>query len=387
MASASSPVPEDIDAPEHSDNESIASEKKENAEGPDSKQSRTALPADDIRRTTPKVLLSNLTQKITEAHLREICGHFGAVANVTLAAEETAQRAIVEFEKRTEAQDAVDFMHRMTLDDVIIFCSFTIDSDPLNAVALSAWGQPSEVGREKSSETKDGGNGRSRNRRDRKPKGNGEAGEGAAAKSASASQNAQGGRKRRDRNVRNDRGGDRSSYRDRDAPSRDYRNGRDRDGYYRDNYRDGRGGRDDYRRDSYRDAPRDNYRDGGRDGYRGRDDYDDGYKRGGSRDGPRDDYRKESYRDTSRDSYRSFGGRYGSPERDRYGNDGYRGGSYSSSSGNNGTREDYDSRRARSPPHRYDSDYSRSPPRDYDRPSRRYDDPPEAKRYAPYDRR
>lgn len=98
---------------------------------------------DDPKRSTPKIVISNMSSNVTVDHLREICSLWGSIEDIRVEADGEKTCAVVEFSKRTEAQDALDHMHRMSLDHQEILVSFTVDDDPRTAVPLSAYGQVS----------------------------------------------------------------------------------------------------------------------------------------------------------------------------------------------------------------------------------------------------
>ena len=69
---------------------------------------------------TTRLVVGNLTRNVSEEHIKEIFGHYGALKSVDLAMDKTVNLpkgfAHVEFEKHEEAEKAIEFMNGAQID-------------------------------------------------------------------------------------------------------------------------------------------------------------------------------------------------------------------------------------------------------------------------------
>ena len=73
---------------------------------------------------TAKLVVGNLTRNVTEDHIREIFGTYGAVSSVELAMDRAVNLprgfAHVEFEQRDDAEKALEYMNGGQLDGNVV---------------------------------------------------------------------------------------------------------------------------------------------------------------------------------------------------------------------------------------------------------------------------
>lgn len=81
-------------------------------------------PQDGDGESATRLVVGNLTRNVSEEHLKEIFGTFGILVSVELAMDKAVNLprgfAHVEFERREDAQKAIDYMHEGQIDGNVV---------------------------------------------------------------------------------------------------------------------------------------------------------------------------------------------------------------------------------------------------------------------------